>query len=114
MANKIEIERVVSNIIDNSIKALNSTKNPKIDIQISTKTNFLTLEITDNGTGIDLNLLSILGKFRVEKISSDKSSNGIGVMHSKRVIEKLGGNFEISNNKNTSGASVKISLKVFN
>lgn len=35
-------------------------------------------------------------------------------MHSKRVIEKLGGNFEISNNKNTSGASVKISLKVFN
>jgi signal transduction histidine kinase len=40
MANKIEIERVVSNIIDNSIKALNSTKNPKIDIQISTKTIF--------------------------------------------------------------------------
>lgn len=113
LGNKIEIERVVSNILDNSIAALKNIENPRVDIYLDTQADKCTLEIIDNGKGIDLNLLSILGKFKIDKNIFDKQSNGLGVVHSKRVIEKLGGNFEINNNKNQIGANVKISLKSF-
>ncbi len=106
---KIEIERVLSNILDNSIHAVSKIENsPQIKINLSNDSKHTFVLIADNGSGIPVNILNLLGKQRISTKNSQEGS-GIGLLNAKRIIDRLGGKFEVTS-ENYKGTSIKLSL----
>jgi signal transduction histidine kinase len=106
---RLDIERIVSNVIDNSIFALKNIINPRIIVALEDEQRKVTISITDNGTGIPEQVLKVIGNERITTKADTNQGNGIGLLHAKRVIERLNGNFEISSQENI-GTTIKISL----
>ena len=106
---EMELERVFSNLIDNSIYALKNSPNPSIIIRIINLKNSLQIELTDTGVGIDQKILSILGSERVSTKNKAFLGNGIALIHAKRAIENMGGNIKITSEKGL-GTTVVIYL----
>lgn len=107
--NNTSLERMISNIIDNSIFALRNIQSPQIKISLNKSEKMqIDLEIADNGLGIPVNILKIIGKKRITTKSSNEG-NGIGILHSKRLIDRMGGQFNVVSSENT-GTTIRISL----
>ena len=104
-----DFKRVVSNLINNSIEALNNIKNGKVLIQFSLVENGnIKLVIVDNGKGIPSNILSTLGQ---EGKSFEKSNgNGLGLFHAKKIVGKLGGVLNVMSIEKV-GTTIEIFLK---
>ncbi len=109
LATKLDIERIVSNIFDNSIFALKNIIEPKIFVGLEDSDDMVSLSITDNGTGIPEQIVKLLGNERITTKADTGQGNGIGLLHAKRVIERFNGKFEISSQENV-GTTIKISL----
>lgn len=107
---RIELEQIISNILDNSIYALQSiAENPEIFVNLSVKNEHCLIEIEDNGIGIPTEVLSLIGHERVTTKQNEKG-NGIALLHAKRTIERMHGRFEIES-KEKLRTSVTILLK---
>lgn len=109
IASAAELERVISNIVDNSIQAfLNDKSNLTVQFDVNASGAFTDLIISDNGSGIPENVLNLIGQ---QRISTKKQGdgNGIGLLHAKRVINQFGGSLKI--NSSQKGTSIIISLK---
>lgn len=109
LAIKLDMERIISNILDNSIFALKNIIEPKIFVGIEDSNDMISLSITDNGTGIPEQVVKLLGNERITTKADTGQGNGIGLLHAKRVIERFNGRFEISSQENV-GTTIKISL----
>lgn len=109
MGSKLDLERIISNILDNSIFALQNILEPRIFISIDTHDEMIRVGITDNGTGIPAQVLKLLGTARITTKADTNQGNGIGILHAKRVIERLKGRFEITSAEHV-GTTIKISL----
>lgn len=108
-ADTIELERVLSNLIDNSIYALKMKENALITLSTQISIEYLTISVTDNGSGIPENILKILGNQRITT-KGPREGNGIGLLHSKRLIESMGGSFSLFSDGHST-TTIKISLK---
>lgn len=109
LGSKLDLERIISNILDNSIFALQNILEPRIFISIDSPDGMVRIGITDNGTGIPEQVLKLLGTARITTKADTNQGNGIGILHAKRVIERLNGRFEISSAEHV-GTTIKISL----
>ncbi|MGZ3725745.1 MAG: ATP-binding protein [Pseudobdellovibrio sp.] len=105
----VELTRVISNILDNSIHALQNKVQRKIEITTNTQNGMTDLVISDNGIGIPTSILSLIGSHQITTKQNLKG-NGIGLLHAKRVIENMGGNFSIESVENEY-TKVTISLR---
>lgn len=107
-ADKIELERILSNIINNAYEAI--VDDPGlISISGSSYFPYLMLEVRDNGQGIPLPLLSKLGN---EEISFGKTSgNGLALFAAKQALRSWGGDLELENNF-SGGAIARIRLLI--
>ena len=106
---KLDLERILSNILDNSIFALKNILEPRIFISIDSHEGMVRISITDNGMGIPDQVLKLLGTTRITTKGDTNQGNGIGILHAKRVIERLNGRFEITSAEHV-GTTIKISL----
>lgn len=109
-ADKEGIERVIINIISNSVKY--TGENGRIDIFVGFVHNDAYVKIKDNGIGIpqeDLN--RIYERFyRVDKARTRKSGgNGLGLSIAKEIIERNNGSIDI---KSQSGKGTEVILKI--
>lgn len=108
--NKSQMQRVVSNLLNNSIEA--SESNSVIDINIYPENSNVKVTIQDNGTGFPPGVLEKIGKEKVSvgKINHEESGSGLGLMHACNWINKHGGKIKFSNNPQ--GAFVEIEIKL--
>lgn len=107
---KILLEQVLNNIINNAADALkNENKTDKLIFLSSYQSGLnLLIEISDNGTGIPAHMIgSIFDPLFTSK--EEGNSIGMGLYIVKNIVEVLGGAIEAGNNK-MGGASFKISL----
>ena len=89
------LKRVLSNLINNSIDAINGTKG-LIQISIETQSQSVRLVVSDNGRGIPSQILPKLGFMRISHgTKGNDSGNGLGLLHAKESIESFGGKFNI-------------------
>lgn len=109
LADPVELQRIISNVLDNSIFALKAVSNPKVSINLTQNESELVLTITDNGLGISENILKLLGQQRITTKNS-KEGSGIGILHAKQVITNMAGKFDIES-PNSQGTIVTIRLK---
>jgi signal transduction histidine kinase len=100
-----DFERIVTNVLDNALAAV--SRNGKINITLSSENNYLLLVVEDNGVGINEELLRTLGNSKVK--TSKPDGNGIGLFHTKRILESYAGKLEIASIKNH-GTKVSVFL----
>lgn len=86
-----EFNRVISNIINNSVEALQDKG--KILVSLSSTADIILVVIEDNGVGIPKEVLANLGKFGTTY--GKRGGSGLGIYHAKNTIESWGGKLEI-------------------
>ena len=107
--NSIELKRVLSNLINNSVEALDSSGEVVVSISETINGEIL-LSVNDNGKGMPEDVLRKLGEkgFSHGKNGLD-SGLGLGFHHALETINSFGGRLEVESTLNL-GTTVKISL----
>lgn len=105
----VELKRLFSNLINNSVEAFENKKG-QILVSVKDLNDKVLIELKDSGKGIPATILSQLGERGVSfgKNGSD-SGSGLGLFHAKNLVEKMGGKFEIQSEVNI-GTSINILL----
>ncbi|QEN04177.1 HAMP domain-containing histidine kinase [Thiospirochaeta perfilievii] len=112
-ADPIQLQRVIYNIIGNSIK-YNDKERCEILVSIDTDTKFTKISIMDNGIGIDTeNLDKIFNQFfRSDPArSSSTEGTGLGLSIAKQIIREHGGKIWGTNNSNN-GVTISFTLPI--
>ena len=107
--------RIMSNILDNSLKYCNK-ENAKCEINITKTDDFARIEFADNGPGVDENSLDKLFEvfYRTDKARSNTGNgSGIGLAFVKKAVLSMGGKIVAENNK-YGGLSIIIYLRCEN
>ncbi len=113
--NELRLSQVFSNIIDNALSFNNSYK--KVEINIKSKKNNVSIEISDHGSGIPKNNLDkIFERFFTERLKKEEfgQHSGLGLSIVKQIIDAHSGEIKVENrfglNKRIIGAKFTIIL----
>jgi two-component system phosphate regulon sensor histidine kinase PhoR len=116
---KLELERALSNVIENAVKYSQDVANPHVRISLNREDvngySYFKITVEDNGPGIS-DGKAIFEPFRrgdsarSRKGSKNKGGYGLGLSITKRVIESLGGKISIEKT-DLGGASFVILLR---
>lgn len=87
------VEQALINLVTNSIYSLESTTHPVIEISYKLDQNKLHLEVTDNGKGIEADLLE---KIFVPFFTTRKNGSGIGLTITRNIMKMHQGSVEVS------------------
>lgn len=107
LADATELEAVFSNIIDNSIEAING--DGSIVISVNAHKDTVAISISDTGCGIAPEILPQL--MQEGKSFGKKDGNGLGLFHARNTVENLKGNILISSVLNR-GTNLFIELPI--
>jgi signal transduction histidine kinase len=109
VSDRLALEQIFSNLIDNALKYLKPGVPGDISIRGRTKLGFAIFEIADNGRGIDAkDHQRIFDLFRRAGIQ-DRPGQGIGLAHVRALVRRLGGTMSVSSELN-SGSTFTITL----
>ena len=116
----LRLEYVIDVIVDNSMKAIVKSKNPKIEVDYSIQRDntedFLLIKFIDNGEGIHSESSNEIFKLRSEKKNHTihyKTGSGFGLALAKLIIETDGGKLTASSNgMNGTTVYLQIPIKV--
>ena len=106
---KDKIDKIVSNILSNAFKY--TSENGSVTVSVEHNSNFLQLEITDTGKGIDKeDVKRIFARFyRVE--GSEQKGSGIGLALTKELVELHNGKINVDSIKHK-GTTFKVRLPI--
>lgn len=105
--NATEFQRVLSNLINNSVEALNGPG--KVKITSFVEDGVAKISIEDNGPGIDPKIISTVVNKGVTH--GKKNGSGLGLFHAKESVESWNGEFQI-NSMPKGGCSISITLPI--
>jgi signal transduction histidine kinase len=109
VSDRLAIEQIFSNLIDNAIKYLRPGVIGKIFVRGRTKLGFAVFEVADNGRGIDpKDHQRIFDLFRRAGVQ-DKPGQGIGLAHVRALVRRLGGTMSVASELNA-GSTFTITL----
>lgn len=99
MANldKMQITRVVTNLVKNAIQAIGETKNPSVEIKVSQEENNVIITVADNGKGISDETKD---KVFEPKFTTKTSGMGLGLPMIKNIIEAYNGTISFTSIEN--------------
>jgi signal transduction histidine kinase len=106
-ANKEQLQKVLTNLLKNSLQAVENVPNPKIIIVVETKDSNYAIRIYDNGTGISEEAAKNLFH---PNFTTKSGGTGLGLAISKSIIESFGGT--IISIPQQKGACFEIQLKI--
>jgi signal transduction histidine kinase len=110
-SDRLALEQIFSNLIDNAIKYLRAGVPGEIVVRGRTKLGYAIFEVSDNGRGIDpRDHQRIFDLFR-RAGTQDKPGQGIGLAHVRALVRRLGGTMSVSSELNT-GSTFTITLPI--
>jgi PAS domain S-box-containing protein len=96
VSDRLAVEQVFGNLIDNAVKYLNSERRGRITIRGQEFAGGVRYEIEDNGRGIDpKDFERIFDLFRRSGVQ-DQQGEGIGLAHVRALVRRLGGTISVS------------------
>jgi signal transduction histidine kinase len=111
VSDRLALEQIFSNLIDNAIKYLRTGVPGEIAIRGRTKLGYAIFEVSDNGRGIDpKDHQRIFDLFR-RAGTQDKPGQGIGLAHVRALVRRLGGTMSVSSELNA-GSTFTITLPI--
>jgi signal transduction histidine kinase len=87
-ANKEQLQRVLTNLLKNSVQALENIPNPEITVTLDKRENNCVIIISDNGAGIPDEVAENLFH---PNFTTKSGGTGLGLAISKSIIESFGG-----------------------
>jgi signal transduction histidine kinase len=109
VSDRLALEQIFSNLIDNALKYLKQEVPGDIAVRGRTKLGFAIFEVSDNGRGIDpKDHQRIFDLFRRAGIQ-DKPGQGIGLAHVRALVRRLGGTMSVNSELHT-GSTFTITL----
>lgn len=104
------LESILLNIVSNAIKYSDPNKNAKIIFTSEVEENYVVLNVTDNGLGIDLSKYkdSIFGLYKT--FHKNKDARGVGLYLTKNQLENMGGKIEVESTLSV-GSTFRIYFK---
>ena len=94
-SDRLALEQVFSNLLDNAIKYLQPGRPGRIAIACEIARNQITIKITDNGRGIaDQDTERVFELFR-RAGRQDRPGEGIGLAHVRALVRRLGGDITV-------------------
>jgi signal transduction histidine kinase len=109
VSDRLALEQIFSNLIDNAIKYLKSGIPGEIAVRGRTKLGYAIFEVSDNGRGIDArDHQRIFDLFR-RAGTQDKPGQGIGLAHVRALVRRLGGTMSVASELNA-GSTFTITL----
>jgi signal transduction histidine kinase len=95
-SDRLAIEQIFSNLIDNALKYLKPGVPGEISVRGRTKLGYAIFDVTDNGRGIDpKDHQRIFDLFRRAGLQ-DKPGQGIGLAHVRALVRRLGGTMSVT------------------
>ena len=92
MSDAASLEQILSNLLDNAVKYLDSSRHGQIQISCETLGNEVVLSIRDNGRGIAASDQDkVFEIFRRARNAGDERGLGMGLAYVKATLRKLGG-----------------------
>ena len=85
---KMQLSRVVTNLVKNAIQATETLEDPKIKVAIFDRNKDVVIEVSDNGKGI---LEEVKDKVFEPRFTTKSSGMGLGLPMIKNIIEAYGG-----------------------
>jgi signal transduction histidine kinase len=111
ISDRLALEQIFSNLIDNAIKYLRDGVPGEIRVRGRTKLGYAIFEISDNGRGIDpKDHQRIFDLFRRAGLQ-DRPGQGIGLAHVRALVRRLGGTMSVSSELNA-GSTFTITLPI--
>jgi signal transduction histidine kinase len=111
VSDRLALEQIFSNLIDNALKYLRSGLPGDIHIRGRTKLGFAIYDIADNGRGIDpKDHQRIFDLFR-RAGTQDKPGQGIGLAHVRALVRRLGGTMSVASEP-LQGSTFTITLPI--
>jgi signal transduction histidine kinase len=106
----IFVVQVLFNLIVNSAQAMRSqSQRAELSINISIIENYVIIDISDNGPGIpEDKLINLFKPFFTTK----SQGTGLGLVLSRNLTQRMGGNLEYVVNHNHKGACFRVSLPI--
>lgn len=95
LANKKELNRVLSNLINNSVEA-KQKKQIQIDIKAEKKNTNVVVSVSDNGSGMLQTTIDKILKGSYQSTKTGNSGLGLGLKHALQVVQQMGGRVTIS------------------
>jgi len=92
-ADRDKLKRVLSNLVNNSVKYMDK-ESKQIIISLLDEENTVTVQVTDNGSGISSNALPFIFErfYRVEQSRNKRTGgSGLGLAIAKQIIQGHGG-----------------------
>lgn len=107
LTDKILLKTIVFNLLENSVNFIQSDNpQPFVKVNIKYESNFLIIEVADNGQGIKKELQSEV--FNMFYRANEKSTgSGLGLYIVRNAVEKLNGNIQLKS-KELSGTKISI------
>ncbi|MGH6702816.1 MAG: sensor histidine kinase, partial [Bradyrhizobium sp.] len=111
VSDRLALEQIFSNLIDNALKYLRPGVPGDIAVHGRTKLGFAIFEVADNGRGIDpKDHQRIFDLFR-RAGAQDKPGQGIGLAHVRALVRRLGGTMSVSSELHN-GSTFTITLPI--
>lgn len=108
-SDKLALEQIFSNLIDNALKYLKTGTPGDIVVRGRQKAGFAVIEVIDNGRGIDpKDHQRIFDLFR-RAGTQDKPGQGIGLAHVRALVRRLGGTMTVASELG-SGSTFTVTL----
>jgi signal transduction histidine kinase len=111
VSDRLALEQILSNLIDNALKYLKPGVPGDISIRGRTKLGFAIFEIADNGRGIDPKDHQRIFELFRRAGAQDKPGQGIGLAHVRALVRRLGGTMSVQSELN-SGSTFTITLPI--
>ena len=111
VSDRLALEQIFSNLIDNALKYLRPGIPGDISVRGRTKLGFAIFEVVDNGRGIDpKDHQRIFDLFR-RAGTQDKPGQGIGLAHVRALVRRLGGTMSVASELH-GGSTFTITLPI--
>jgi signal transduction histidine kinase len=111
VSDRLAVEQIFSNLIDNALKYLKPGVRGEITIRGRTKSGVAIFDVVDNGRGINpRDYQRIFDLFR-RAGAQDKPGQGIGLAHVRTLVRRLGGTISVHSEPNN-GATFTVMLPI--
>ncbi len=107
-ADDSQVKQVLINLVKNATEALEGLPDPRLNLVVKRILNQVSIEITDNGSGIPD---EVLEKIFVPFYSTKPTGSGIGLSISRQIIRNHGGQISVQS-KEGEGTTFKVALPV--
>ena len=95
---RTQLIRIVTNLVKNAIQAIPNERIPKVIVNLNESSTEITIEVTDNGLGINSDNIN---KVFEPKFTTKTSGMGLGLPMIKSVIETYNGTITFTTQENT-------------